>query len=110
MAKNAKQQAAIAISMKKAGKKPLAKKQDGGDSTNYYRSEEAMYRNKMGSKSVNTDAKGVLNVKRQKEAIAKADVAKANAERQKNKGKAGFDKMGFPLKKQKMGGSTKKSC
>jgi hypothetical protein len=30
MAKNAKQQAAIAISMKKAGKKPLTKKQDGG--------------------------------------------------------------------------------
>ena len=35
MAKNAKQQAAIAISMKKAGKKPLAKKQDGGSDRPY---------------------------------------------------------------------------
>lgn len=86
--------------------KKLAKKQTGGDSTNYYLGKEAMYRNNIGATSTNTDAKGVLNVKRQKEAFAKADVAKANADRQSKKGKPGYTAMGFPIKKQ-MGGSSK---
>lgn len=84
----------------------LAKKQTGGDSTNYYLGQEAMYRNNIGSTSSNTDAKGVLNVKKQKQAFAKADAAKANAERQSKKGKPGYTSMGFPIKKQ-MGGSAK---
>jgi hypothetical protein len=87
--------------------KKLAKKQTGGgsDSTAHYLRDEAMYRNKFGSNSVNTDANGVLNVKRQKEAIAKADQAKANAARQSKKGKPGYDATGFP--KKKIGGAIK---
>jgi len=87
--------------------KKLIKKQTGGgsDSTDYYLSKEAMYRNKMGSNSMNTDANGVLNVKRQKEAIAKADKAKADADRQSKKGKPGYDATGFP--KKKTGGAIK---
>lgn len=102
MAGSRVQQAAIAISMKKAGKKPksLTKAQKGisvkptADSTAYYKKEIAGYdaliksepKTKMGQSNVNV----YLDYRSK---------AYDNLNRQSLKGKPGYDKNGFPIKK-----------
>jgi hypothetical protein len=102
MAKNKSQQAAIAISMKKAGKKPksLTKAQKGitvkptADSTAYYKKEIAGYDNLI--KSEPKTAMGKSNTSVYLDFKSKAN---DNLNRQYLKGKPGYDKNGFPIKK-----------
>lgn len=113
MAKNRSQQAAIAISMKKAGKKPksLTKAQKGisvkptADSTAYYNNLSKYYINEADKlrKSpypANLDEKQ-LNQRWQKEKdlMNKGFKAQNDELRQSRKGKPGYDKNGFPIKK-----------
>jgi hypothetical protein len=109
MAKSRAQQAAIAISMKKAGKKPksLTKAQNGkivkptADSTGYYKKEIKGYDQLIKSEP-NTPI-GKSNKLVYMDAKSKAY---SNLNRQSLKGKPGYDANGFPIKK-KMGGSVK---
>ena len=97
MASSRAQQAAIAVSMKKAGKKPksLTKAQKvitvkpTADSTDYYTSRMLSDMN-MSFRS-SGDTKKYYDLKVDK------DVKDLN--RQKLKGKPGYDKNGFPIKK-----------
>jgi hypothetical protein len=113
MAKNAKQQAAIAIAMKKAGKKPksLTKAQKGisvkptADSTAYYSNLSKKYFDKAASVR-NAPYDGRLIKEQSKERLQKeneynqkAFKAIDNQLRQSRKGKPGYDKNGFPIKK-----------
>lgn len=75
------------------------KKAQKGDSTAYYKRQGDLAAIEM-SRATTPVATSIASNK-----IAAAD---KNAKRQKLKGKAGYDKMGFPVKKQKMGGKT--SC
>jgi len=102
MAKSRTQQAAIAISMKKAGKKPksLTKAQKGisvkstADSTGYYKNEIKGYDQLIKSEP-NTPI-GKSNKLVYMDAKSKAY---SNLNRQSLKGKPGYDKNGFPIKK-----------
>jgi hypothetical protein len=102
MAKSRAQQAAIAISMKKAGKKPksLPKAQNGkivkptADSTGYYKKEIKGYDQLIKSEP-NTPI-GKSNKLGYMDAKSKAY---SNLNRQSLKGKPGYDKNGFPIKK-----------
>jgi hypothetical protein len=112
MAKNAKQQAAIAIAMKKASKKPksLTKAQNGkivkptADSTLVYNKQQQnefktqadlVKKSKGTGKSLNS----IYESKPFTESRKKQEIARANQIRQKFKGKPGYDKNGFPIKK-----------
>lgn len=102
MAKTRAQQAAIAISMKKAGKKPksLAKAQKGisvkptADSTAYYKKEIAGYDALIKSEPKTKIGQSNTNVYRDVKSKAYS-----NLNRQSLKGKPGYDKNGFPIKK-----------
>ena len=105
MAKTRAQQAAIAISMKSAGKKPksLTKAQKGitvkptADSTAYYkRASESFMRL---ANSENKKGNEALANKLVKLAKSSFD----DQQRQSKKGKPGYDKNGFPIKKSKGG-------
>jgi hypothetical protein len=99
MAKSRAQQAAIAISMKKAGKKPksLSKAQKGisvkptTDSTKYYDKLKDFY-----YKQASIGAKYGMSGE---EEMKKAAKASKDSFRQQFKNKPGFDKNGFPIKK-----------
>ena len=83
--------------------KKLIKKKSGGepvkDSTSYYKNVAKT----MALKSAEADKKGnVLGSKMYEDTMIKAN---DSAQRQKNKGKAGFDANGFP--KKKIGGTVK---
>jgi hypothetical protein len=87
-------------------KKPIKKAQNGtatADSTKYYKDE-----NEFQWKVAQTAAK-FGNRKLADQYVEKAGKSSKDAFRQKFKGKSGFDKNGYPLKKQKMGGVTKKA-
>ena len=108
MAKSRAQQAAIAISMKKAGKKPKSLKKAkegisvkrncppdcGSDSTAYYKKEIAAYDALIKSEPKTKIGQSNINVYR--DAKSKAY---SNLNRQSLKGKPGYDKNGFPIKK-----------
>ena len=102
MAKSKTQQTVIAASMKKAGKIPksLTKAQKGisvkptADSTNYYKKEIASYNALIKSEPKTKIGQSNTNVYR--DAISKAY---SNLNRQSLKGKPGYDKNGFPIKK-----------
>ena len=99
MAKSRAQQAAIAISMKKAGKKPksLPKAQKGisvkptTDSTKYYE--------KVERKAYESAARNMNSPKYSDQAFKRAKQAGKDIDRQSKKGKPGYDKNGFPIKK-----------
>lgn len=101
MAKSRAQQAAIAISMKKAGKKPksLPKAQKGmsvkptADSTAYFKKMQDFH-----YKQAATNAKYGLRDAADKQ-MRSAIQAVKDEFRQSNKGKPGYDKDGFPIKK-----------
>lgn len=99
MASSRAQQAAIAISMKKAGKKPksLTKAQKGisvkptADSTAYYK--------KVESEAYKSAARNMNSPKYSEQAFKRARQAGKDIARQSLKGKPGYDKNGFPIKK-----------
>jgi hypothetical protein len=104
MAKSRAQQAAIAISMKKAGKKPksLPKAQKGvtvkkavKDSTDIYWDQFKRAKQQETYQGVLGGPKDEIAAKWRK----KADVAASNYKRQFNKNKPGYDANGFPVKK-----------
>lgn len=101
MAASKAKQASIAISMKKVGKKPksLTKAQKGisvkptADSTTYYK-DEAKFQSNLAT------IKSKYGLKKEAgETMKKARKAYSDASRQQFKGKPGFDKNGFPIKK-----------
>ena len=102
MASSRAQQAAIAISMKKAGKKPksLTKAQKGisvkptADSTAYYKKEIAGWNALIKSEPKTKIRQSNTNVYRDFKSKAYN-----NLNRQSLKGKPGYDKNGFPIKK-----------
>ena len=102
MASSRAQQAAIAISMKKAGKKPksLTKAQKGisvkptADSTAYYKKEIAGWNALIKSEPKTKIGQSNTNVYRDFKSKAYN-----NLNRQSLKGKPGYDKNGFPIKK-----------
>jgi hypothetical protein len=99
MAKTKTQQAAITISMKKADKKPksLPKAQKGmsvkptADSTAYYK--------KVESEAYESAARNMNSPKYSEQAFKRAGQAGKDVARQSRKGKPGYDKNGFPIKK-----------
>ena len=113
MAKSKAQQAAIAISMKKAGKKPksLPKAQAGkivkptADSTVYY-TNKANNLFKQSNTLLNkpyplqpSNDNLTTRSKKSKKLTTEAFKAIDNSLRQSRKGKPGYDKNGFPIKK-----------
>lgn len=71
------------------------------DSTAYYKN-EAKFQSNLGV------LKSEYGLKKQaEEAMAKSRKAYSDASRQKFKGKPGYDKNGFPIKKSKLGGTVK---
>ena len=112
MAKSSAQQAAIAISMKKAGKKPkrLTKAQKGisvkptADSTLIFHNkvkDEFKKQADLVRKTRNTGISldDVYKSKEFTESRKRQVEAQNNQKRQINKGKPGYDKNGFPIKK-----------
>ncbi len=76
------------------------KKAQNGDSTAYYKNLDKKYI------KASDDAYKKHDVKGSFAAMSEAMKASANAKRQKLKGKPGYDKMGFPVKKNKTGGKV----
>ena len=87
---------------KTAKKGMKVKKAQNGDSTAYYNK----FAKNMATKSKQAENKGdTATSNMYMDVMLKANQA---SQRQKLKGKPGYDKMGNPVKKQKMGGKTKK--
>ena len=112
MAKSRAQQAAIAISMKKAGKTPksLTKAQEGisvkptADSSLYYHNKVKDEFKKQADVVRKTRNTGIslddaYKSKPFQESEKRRLVARDNQIRQTKKGKPGYDKNGFPIKK-----------
>jgi hypothetical protein len=91
--------------MKKTNKmqpKPKVVTKPTADSTSYFKDKAK----DMARKSLYAEAKG--DKKLSNVYMDVASKASSSVSRQSNKGKAGYDKDGYPLKKQKNGGVTKK--
>jgi|688.fasta_scaffold962687_2 5-methylcytosine-specific restriction endonuclease McrBC regulatory subunit McrC len=112
MAKSRAQQAAIAVSMKNAGKKPksLPKAQSGkivkptADSTLVYnKQQQNEFKTQADlvkkSKGTGKSLDSIYKSKPFTESLKKQEIARANQIRQQFKGKPGYDKNGFPIKK-----------
>lgn len=118
MAKSIKQQAAIAMSMKKAGKKPKSQGQksikkykeggpgDGKNKTQAATKDSTAYYSKAADNWLHLAKIDFPYGPISKGYINKAVENSENVLRQSRKGKPGYDKNGFPIKK-KVGGSIK---
>lgn len=126
MAKTRAQQAAIAISMKKAGKKPKmstggrvsgiddpkkkdpasneSKKKDPAINSAAY---NAQFNSTQTRDSANFYRQSLKNEILKNGHSSKTIKISNDLQRQYNKGKAGYDKNGFPIKKSKIGGTVK---
>jgi len=126
MAKTKAQQAAIAISIKKAGKKPkMAKGGKVSSIVDPKKKDPASNEGKKKDPAINSaaynsqfnsaqtrDSANFYREALKKEILTKGHSNKTiklgnDLQRQYNKGKTGYDKNGFPIKKSKIGGTIK---